>query len=168
MKTNNTKHLFVIIALVLLIIFVPEQFGSRGWIILMLVLGLLFAFSLSIRKNLAFKGYFTSKINFLTIKSEMVQDFDLPRELLMEKMHEALKNTKFEILHADSQSGFIFASSSISWYSWGENIYIEMEEKGQKTSVKITSACLMQLYDWGKNKKNIQLILSQFEKSLTT
>jgi hypothetical protein len=40
--------------------------------------------------------------------------------------------------------------------SWGERIYIEIEG----SSIRITSQCsyLLQLFDWGKNRRNIKLV----------
>mgnify|MGYP006189800899 FL=1 len=167
MNFDNIKHLIVIVLMVLLAVFIPDYYGTTGWLIVMAVIGILFVFNLSIRKNPNFKDYFIGKFNFLTNKYSMEMEFDLSQPLLIEKMKEVLISSGFKLMHVDEQKGIISASSSISWYSWGENIYIEMDADNDKTSLKLTSACLLQIYDWGKNKRNLQKISREFEKSLT-
>ena len=52
----------------------------------------------------------------------------------------------------------IVASATISLHSWGEKISIQFLPNG---SVSVTSACAfpLQIYDWGKNKQNVDRLM---------
>jgi hypothetical protein len=59
-----------------------------------------------------------------------------------------------------------FSSSvSMGWLSWGENITIDFS---QPSWVHVTSTCAfpLQLFDWGKNNKNIGQFLDQLFSTL--
>ncbi|PKQ69029.1 hypothetical protein BZG01_01610 [Labilibaculum manganireducens] len=63
-----------------------------------------------------------------------------------------------------NESGFV-AYTNFSMVSWSEEVNITIEEK----SVTIKSACTsIQIFDWGKNKKNINLFVSKFEEVKNT
>ena len=49
-----------------------------------------------------------------------------------------------------------------SVWSWGENITIDISDK---KAITIISKCIcpVQLYDWGKNKENVELLISKLQ-----
>ena len=49
----------------------------------------------------------------------------------------------------------------MSWRSWGEKVRICLEDNGNAT---VSSKSVWQLYDWGKNKRNVQAILDWMEE----
>ena len=52
------------------------------------------------------------------------------------------------------------SSVSMGWLSWGENITIDFSHPSW---IHVTSKCAfpLQLFDWGKNQKNIDRFLAQ-------
>ena len=73
---------------------------------------------------------------------------------------------------SDNLLGRIVVKTGISVFSWGENIPIQLLETGEnKTKVQITSTPKTGImfggaFDMGKNRKNIELILSTTSKVL--
>ena len=53
---------------------------------------------------------------------------------------------------------YIFASATISMASWGEKITVQFLPNG---SISVSSACAfpVQIFDWGKNKQNIDRLI---------
>ncbi|MBA3900164.1 MAG: hypothetical protein H0X62_08145, partial [Bacteroidetes bacterium] len=137
------------------------------WQIISLLIAALFIFSLAIKNVVWFKPYFTSKFNILSSKERYQKEFDFSKEILFEKLIEVLDNAGFTINKTNKETGEIFATSSISWSSWGENIYIEINEINDKTIIDFYSVCFIQIISWGKNKRNYDKFLNEFEKSLT-
>jgi hypothetical protein len=114
------------------------------------------------------RSYFTSKYNILTSKSHYEKDYDFSTDILFHKLIEVLENSGFKIVRTNEQKGEIFATSSISWFSWGENLYIDILQKGADSTMKLTSAGFFQLsYSFGKNEANFNKLISKFEESLT-
>ncbi|MFH1050083.1 MAG: hypothetical protein V1779_04020 [bacterium] len=102
----------------------------------------------------------------MTNKVRYKQEYDFPKDLLFDKFIEVLQNSDLKIIQTDKNTGDILAISSISWQSWGENIYISLEEKYGKTIVDFCSACIFQIYAWGKNQRNYEKFIKEFEESL--
>ncbi|MCF2570572.1 hypothetical protein [Brevibacterium sp. UCMA 11754] len=61
---------------------------------------------------------------------------------------------------AMSHSGVLSASFRTTWRSWGEKITVQVGQASDGTFVRIRSACAfpLQIFDWGKNKYNVQQI----------
>ena len=55
---------------------------------------------------------------------------------------------------ADTDRGFKF-TIGINFWSWGENITIALDDAGTVT-VKSVCSFPLQIFDWGKNRKNVQ------------
>jgi hypothetical protein len=170
MKTASSEG-FKTIAVVLLILataylitwFVPEH----RWHLIVIGISVLFFFHLAVRKIYFFKPYFISKYNVLSRKVRYQYTIDLPKDILFEKFREVIKDSGFRIIYTNKAVGNIFATSGISWVSWGENIYIDLDEREGKTIVDFCSSSLIGIYDWGKNEKNFGKIIQEFESSLT-
>ena len=131
------------------------------------ILGSIFIFNMTFSKIKWFKPYFISKYNIFSGKFRNQQEFDFSMEILFEKFLEVLQHAGYKIIHTNERTGEIFAASSISWTSWGENIYIHLKEVNEKTTVDFCSACIFQFYSWKKNERNYKNLLQEFEKSLT-
>jgi hypothetical protein len=67
----------------------------------------------------------------------------------------------------DKNNFEILAISTITFKSWGENLYISFETIGDQTVLKFCSSTLFQLYSWGKNEENYNALLNEIESSLT-
>lgn len=135
-------------------------------IIIFLILGF-FIFNLAIRKSLYFKNYFTSEYNLLTSKVRFEKKFDIPKELMFEKIIEVINNSKFKLVKADKDRLDILATTNITFKSWGENLYISFDTNGNDTIMKFCSVTFFQIYSWGKNEKNYDDFLSEIESSFT-
>ena len=133
---------------------------------LLLILGF-FIFNLVIRKSLAFQNYFTSRYNLLTTKDRTEIVFDFSRDLAFEKILEVINQSKFKLVAADTEKFVILAISKISFRSWGENIYLSFEKRGDQTVMKFCSVTLFQIYSWGKNEENYGKLFKEIEDSLT-
>ncbi len=135
-------------------------------ITIFLIIGF-FIFNLLIRKSLSFKKYFTNQYNLLTSKVRSEKAFDISKELMFEKIIEVINDSKFKLVEADKDRFEILAITGISFKSWGENLYISFETRGNETIMKFCSATLFQIYSWGKNEKNFTDLLNEIESSLT-
>ena len=124
-------------------------------------------FNLIIRKSLSFKKYFTSPLNLLTLKVREEQHFDLDKALMFEKIIEVIEHSPFKLVVADPNRLSILATSSISWKSWGENLYIDLVEEENGCKLLFCSATLFQIYDWGKSEDNFQRLTAEIENSFT-
>ncbi len=95
--------------------------------------------------------------------TESFQVEGLDKDLLLLFAIEAAKQLNWNI-SSDSESGFV-AYTKISMVSWSEELGIHIE--GNTLTIK--SVCTsIQIFDWGKNKKNIKLFVSKFEEVRNT
>lgn len=126
----------------------------------------LMLFSIIVRRNIMFKPYFISKYNVFSSKIRHQKDIDLPKDILFDKMKDVLSEAGFKVQYANKETGTLFATSGISFYSWGENIYVDMVERNGATKVDFCSACFFGAVSWGRNEKNYEHLLETFENSL--
>lgn len=141
-------------------------FDPYYWIFPTFTLGL-FALNILMSKSLLFKNYFTSPYNIFTSKVHSEITFDITRDLMFEKLVEVIKESNFKLIKADETRFEILAFSGITWKSWGENLYISLEEKGDETILKFCSVTIFQMVSWGKNKKNLEQLIQSIDDSLT-
>lgn len=149
------------------IIILNQYAGQNLMVIIAFVIAIVFIFSLAVRKIAWSKPYFTSKFNLLTNKTRHKEEFDFSRDLLFDKMIEVMTKAGFKVTKVNKETGDIFATTGMTWRSWGENIYISMEEDHGITTVDFCSATFFQVYDWGRNDSNYRRFISEFEDSLT-
>jgi hypothetical protein len=167
MKTlKHTSIAVLIILLSGLLGYYLEPNNPFKLIFLFLIVGF-FVFNLIIRKSLSFKNYFISRYNLLTTKVRAEKGYDIPKELMFEKIIEVINNSGFKLIKTDKEKFEILAISTITFKSWGENLYINFETKGNETIMKFCSSTLFQIYSWGKNEKNYDDLLNEIENSLT-
>jgi hypothetical protein len=126
-----------------------------------------FILNLMLRKSLSLKRYFLSPFNLLTAKEKSEQICDIPKDLLFDKIIEVINDSGFKLARADKSRHTILATARISWKSWGENIYIDLEESEQGTRMKFRSVTFFQIYSWGKNRKNCDDLQEAIDQSLT-
>jgi len=157
----------VIIFALFMVVILTLQKKAPELVIGMAVLStFLFLFSMIVRNSISFKPYFTSRYNVLTSKVRHQVEYDLPKDILFEKMKEVLTEAGFKVRHADKDAGILVATSAISLYSWGENIYVDITESSGKTKVDFCSACFFGIVSWGRNEKNYERMMETFENSL--
>ena len=131
------------------------------------ILILLFMFNLIARNYLIFKSYFTSPFNILIESQKETFKYDLSKDLMLPKLIESIKRSKLHLTQKNEEMGSILATSSMSWKSWGENVYITLIQKENYTEVILEMTTISQVTSWGRNKKHHSNILNQFENSLT-
>ena len=144
-------------------VFEPDQPASA--VVSMVILGLLI-FNLAIRNSLSFQGYFTSPANIFTSKVHTGKTYDIPKELMFEKVKEVIEASSFKLKGSDEDRLEILATTRMTFKSWGENMYISFEEQGDQTLMKVVSVTFFQMVSWGKNEQNCSDLLNQIESSL--
>jgi hypothetical protein len=111
------------------------------------------------------KSYFMSRYNILSPKVRHQQEFDLPKQLLFEKLMEAIPIIGFEIIHSDEKNGNIFANKFNR-----ENIYINLTEVNDKTTLNFCSASIYSGFAFNlseeRNERNYKDLMHEIEKSL--
>jgi hypothetical protein len=116
------------------------------------------------------RPYFMSRYNILSSQVRHQQEFDLPKQLLFEKLMEAIPVIGLEIKYADEKNGNIFATQRKSWASWGENIYLSLTEVNDKTTLDFCSAGIFSGWAFSlsdeSNERNYKDLMQEIEKSL--
>ena len=94
-------------------------------------------------------------------------EFPMNKNQVFDALCQAILTIKgMEIESKDKLIGRVIAKAGISLFSWGENIPIQLMEIGEnKTKIQITSSPKTGImfggaFDMGKNRKNIENILS--------
>jgi hypothetical protein len=82
----------------------------------------------------------------------------------------ALNALGFRIKNSNEANGSIEAEKDISVRSWGEKIKITVTSSnaGSQVNVESRSAYSLQAVDWGKNKENVQRILTDLDNRVAT
>jgi hypothetical protein len=91
----------------------------------------------------------------MTANHQMNRQYTTDFDLLFMKCQEAIKLCAFELQESDSSSGYIKAKTKMSWKSFGENIELRINHNGA-INITSTSSVPTTLYDYGKNKENIE------------
>lgn len=102
-------------------------------------------------------------------------EFPISKDKVFEAMHKAIPRINgLKIENADKLQGRFVVKAGVSLYSWGENIPIQLIEISEnRTKVQITSSPKTGImfggaFDMGKNRKNIENILSSTSKILSS
>lgn len=146
-----------------------HQPGDSDFVIQLVVFILLpfFVFNMFARKYLVFKPYFTSKFNIMLECQKETFKYDLSKDLMFAKLIETVDSGKLHLEQTDEEAGLILATTSLSFKSWGENVYFTLNQKDNYTEVTLEMTTISQMSSWGKNRTNYRNILNQFEESLT-
>ena len=135
--------------------------------IICLVIISLFLFNNLVRNSIFFKPYFLSKWNIFTSKYVTDFEFDIPKELMFDKLIEVINDGPMKLKYSNKDKFMILATSKLSWASWGDNIYIYPIQLDGQSMLRFESVTPLQVFDWGKNKNNFQIFLQKLEESLT-
>lgn len=102
-------------------------------------------------------------------------EFPMSKDKVFDAMQKAIPTINgLKIENADKLQGRFVVKAGVSLYSWGENIPIQLSEISEnRTKVQITSSPKTGImfggaFDMGKNRKNIENILSSTSKILST
>ncbi|NII81455.1 MULTISPECIES: hypothetical protein [unclassified Pedobacter] len=102
-------------------------------------------------------------------------EFPMSKDKVFEAMLFAIPTIKgLQIESADKLQGRFMVKAGVSLYSWGENIPIQLTEIAEnRTKVQITSSPKTGImfggaFDMGKNRQNIENILSSTSKILSS
>lgn len=165
---KNVKNILAILLIVSVSVLITELVPEESNIpkVISLVILALFLFHFAIRKSLFFRGYFLSPFSILSAKYSSSTHYDIPINLMFDKTIEVLDSTKFKLVRADKDRFEIFATSPISWQSWGENLYIDFKEEDGQTIMNFHSVAVMQMHTWDKNRKNSEHLINTIEESL--
>ena len=155
--------LFLLGAGVLTQITIKGNFIHFVWITFLLF----FLFNSIVRSKISFKPYFLSKWNFFSAKYRKDIEFDIPIELVFDKLLEVFSEKPFKLRYANKDTFEIFSTTGYSWKSWGENIYIQLVMLDDNTIIKFNSVSLFGIYTRGKNEENFEGVLQKIEDSLT-
>ncbi len=175
MKKNK---LILIAILILLFAFnfhemyrIVKEYGLTFYNVLIISVSisveLLLVLSLIFRRKLYFKSWILSKMNFFLGKEVRVDQSEISKDLLYEKLLEVIEESDFYLADTDRKSFQLLATTFPNFLTWGENMYVEIKEIGNNQSeIKFISATIFG-YSWNKNKKNTDKFFQLFEESLT-
>jgi len=166
MKQTKAVSALLFVAYMVLVIFLQKRYPNVV-IVAAVLIGGLFVFSLIVRRSIAFKTYFTNRYNFFTSKVRHQKRFELPKDILFDKITEVLMEAGFKVRHTDKSRGVLFATAGMTLFSWGENIYIDLTEQNGLTQVDMCSTTFFGVTSWGRNEKNYEHLFDTFERSLT-
>lgn len=156
----------IFIAVASYIIFTLERGNPLRTLFPLFLIGF-FIFNLIVRKSLAYKKYFTSDYNIFTTTVKSKNLYDIPKELMFEKVIEVLDKSNFKIADTNKDKYEILATTNINLKSWGENLYISFKSEGNQTTMMFCSTTLFQIISWGKNDTNIKDLINKIEDSFT-
>ncbi len=91
--------------------------------------------------------------------------FNKDRQSLFNSCIDALKFCKFHIQNTDTKNFTISANVSLSFWSWGEKIYVEVKDDST-VFIRSKLALPLQIFDWGKNKRNVYNFFRNLESIL--
>ena len=168
MKIQRTP--FLSIAYSICSLFLYYKLLTTGNIVLFcfasFILSSPFIASFFIRKHHWAEPYFTNPYNFFTEKVRFSKEYDMPKNLLLEKITEIINESEFKIINIDDESYKIAAIGSLSHNTFGENLYISLSEKEKNTNMNICCTTIHAVSSWGRNRKNINNLIQQMEESL--
>lgn len=95
---------------------------------------------------------------FSTPLKKKSKQHDVDGSRIIELLNTKLKEKDYKIKEI-TQSGMII-DTPLSFWSWGEEMSILVENENQKCNVTITSDGKYQLTDWEKSEENIDKVFS--------
>lgn len=96
----------------------------------------------------------------MAAKFEESKKYESSQNELIQSAKKALEKCNFRVKNINEKEGLINAKTKLSWWSWTENIDVKIEENGM---IRIKSECAfpLQIFDWGKNKRNVKAFLRE-------
>lgn len=99
-----------------------------------------------------------SAVIFLYSHADTHESFILPFSFVTvcETIPTVVANNHWRLIEANQKIGHFRVKIGLSWKTWGETMLIEIGQVDE-TSTKVSIHCTAhhQLYDWGKNRKDI-------------
>ena len=98
------------------------------------------------------------------------RNYTASKQVVFGQTTAALNALGFRIKNSNEANGLIEAEKDISVRSWGEKIKITVTSSGGSSQVNVESkaAYPLQAVDWGKNKENVQRILTDLDSRLAS
>lgn len=93
------------------------------------------------------------------------ENFPGTKELITKACFTALKECRFTVTESNHAQGWIRARAPMSFRSMGEIIIIKVHVSG-KIEVVSESRFFTQHFDWGKNRANVNKLLSKLRSAL--
>jgi len=165
MRTVN-HFIVILIMLGICIVLIQTMDDSNLGIFLTVVITAAILVHLGLRSQLSMKNYFASKYNILTSKHEVISNYEIPHDLLFDKIVEVLEEHGYRKIKVDKAKGLIFTPASISFKSWGENLYFTLTKLDENRTELLFESVAFQLYSWGKNEDNANRFFAKLEESL--
>ena len=93
------------------------------------------------------------------------RNYAASKQVVFKQTVAALNALGFRIKNSNETSGLIEAEKDINVRSWGEKIKITVTSStaGSQVNVESKAAYPLQAVDWGKNKENVQRILTDLD-----
>jgi hypothetical protein len=104
-----------------------------------------------------------SKYQSMLPKFEAQKSYSVRHDILFIKCQEALSLCKFVLKDSNHLSGQLIAKTKLNLWSWGEKVTIQVYQDG---SVAVISACTVQLVDYGRNQKNVEMFFNTLNNLL--
>ncbi len=123
--------------------------------------------NLVLRNKLSYKNWFLSPKNFLLERKSQSIPSEISNELLFDKLLETIENSEFTLMDINKKSLAILCGTNPNFLTWGENIYVQLENSKEGSHVTLTSVTLFGNTSWNRNQKNFEIFIDSFEKSLT-
>jgi hypothetical protein len=88
------------------------------------------------------------------------------REELFNYCIDIAKANSFKVLEGNKLVGKVKLQVPLNWVSGGEVISIDLASFGPRTRVEVRSwsKIVLQIIDWGKNRRNVNQIIDEIEK----
>ena len=96
----------------------------------------------------------------MVAKFEESKKYESSQNELMQSAKIALEKCNFKVKSINENEGQITAKTKLSWWSWTENNNLKIEEDGT-VSMKSKSSFPLQIFDWGKNKRNVKSFFNE-------
>lgn len=123
--------------------------------------------NLILRKRLSYKNWFLSPVNILLERNTQTFQSEIGADLLYDKLLEVIEDSQFTLLDTNKNTLSILCGTSANFWTWGENIYIHLDESNEVSNVTFTSVTLFGNTSWNRNQKNFESFVESFETSLT-
>ncbi|MFT5723395.1 MAG: photosystem I reaction center subunit XII [Bacteroidia bacterium] len=167
---QKTKQAFIILIVamisgILAVKLLPD-FDNPIFMLIPILLFGWFGFNLIVRNRSSMKNYFTSKYNFSTVKYRSTIESDIPKDLVFQKLMEVLESSSLKIRNTNPGLLEFFATSRTTIWSWGENVYIKLEEHQGKTQIVFCITTIFGILSMGRIEEHAKEILNSFEEAL--
>ena len=120
-----------------------------------------------LRKRLKNSKWFLSPLNLSLERVVRKTRSEISADLLYEKLLEVIADSEFKLFDADQKERRILIGTTANFWTWGENIYIQLEPEGSETVINVSSVTVFGNSSWKRNESNFHSLIQSFESSLT-